>query len=292
MKRWLVAGLALFAPFCASASVAVVSQMSEVNSEVAKIAKTVSPRDIWVVYDIDMTLTKPEHPAVELANLQCHHQVLGEIFANTTREQKELAKYLAVGLYPGATTEKKTAKYVKNLQKLGVVSFALTSAKSGNITLRDSTKPIYEIRPQELNALGIHFGGAFPFETLFLKKFPADGGSFPTYNQGVICSNEKPKGAVLCAFMDEIKATPKVIVMVDDRLHNLQETRKALRARYPKVRFVAFEYTGATRDPKSIKEISADEFRAFWEPIAVQAKKNCPAPQPPRHAGKSFAPIR
>ncbi|MDR0727667.1 MAG: DUF2608 domain-containing protein [Puniceicoccales bacterium] len=289
MKRWLVVGLAWFAPFYVSAAVMNVSQMAEVNKKVVEIAQAVSPQDIWVVYDIDMTLTKPEHPAVELVNLQRYHQVLGEVFADATRDQKELAKYLAVGLYPCKTAEKKTAKCIKKLQKLGVVTFALTSAKSGNITLRDVPKPIYEIRPQELNTVGIHFEKAFPFETLFLKKFSADGGNFPTYHRGVICANDKPKGAVLCAFMDEIKTSPKVIVMVDDRRHNLQEMRKALRVSYPKVRFVAFEYTGAITSPETVKEISAEEFRAFWEPIAAQAKKNCPAPQPQRRTGRNFA---
>jgi hypothetical protein len=256
--------------------------MSEVNDRVAEIAQTVSPRDIWVIYDIDMTLTKPENPATELVNLQRHHQVLGEVFAETTQDQRELAKYLAVGLYPCKTGEKKAAKRVGELQKLGVTSFALTSAKSGNITLWDSPQPIYEIRPRVLNALGIHFEKAFPFETLSLRKFSADGGSFPIYHRGVICANEKPKGAVLCAFLDEIKASPKVIVMVDDRRQNLREMRTALRARYPYVRFVAFEYTGAATPPDAVKIISADEFRAFWEPIAARVRQDCPvAPRRP-----------
>jgi hypothetical protein len=263
--------------------------MSEVNEQIGEIAKTVPPQDIWVVYDIDMTLTKPENPALEILNLQRHHQALGEIFANTTHEQRELAKYLAVGLYPCKTAEKKTAECVKNLQKLGVTSFALTSARSGDITLRDLTQPIYEIRPRELNALGIHFERAFPFETLFLKKFSTVGGGFPVYHRGVICANEKPKGAVLWAFMDEINAAPKVIAMVDDRRHNLQEVRKTLRVHYPQIRFVAFEYTGAATPPESVKEISAEEFRTFWEPIADQAKKNCPATTAVRRTGRAFA---
>jgi hypothetical protein len=277
MRPWIMAALACLAPIRVSASIAVTAQMSEVTAKIAEIAQTVPPQDIWVVYDIDMTLTKPENPAVELVNLQRHHQVLGEIFADTTHEQRELAKYLAVGLHPCKTGEKDTAKCIKELQKLGIASFALTAAKSGAITLRDSPQPIYEIRPRELNALGIHFEKAFPFVTLFLKKFPANGGSFPTYHRGVICANEKPKGAVLCAFMDEIKTMPKVIAMVDDRRHNLLEMRKALRAHYPQIHFIAFEYTGATASQESVKIISADEFRAFWEPIAAQAKKNCQA---------------
>ncbi|MDR1457166.1 MAG: DUF2608 domain-containing protein [Puniceicoccales bacterium] len=276
MKPWILAVLACLAPFGVSAAITVTPQISEVNAKVAELAKTVLPKDIWVIYDIDMTLTKPENPAVELANLQRHHPILGEIFADTTHEQRELAKYLAVGLYPCKTAEKKTAKHIKELQKLGVTSFALTAAKSGIITFLREQKPIYEIRPRELNALGIHFEEAFPFETLFLRKFPDGESNFPTYHRGVICANEKPKGAVLCAFMDEIKVAPKIIVMVDDRRHNLKETRRALRARYPQIGFIAFEYTGAMTPPESVKIISADEFRAFWEPIAAQAKQICP----------------
>jgi hypothetical protein len=67
-----------------------------------------------------------------------------------------------------------------------------------------------------------------------------------------------------------ILLTVVIIILIDDRKKNLKEVGKYLEEFYPHIQFVGIEYQGAAG--YAPQDISATDFRAFWESLARQAK--------------------
>lgn len=139
-----------------------VKSIHEVQTKVSEILKTENPENVLVVFDIDMTLTQPDHPATFYPNLKKHQNVMKNIRDELAPEQRD---YLATSTLqlPQRLIEKDSPKIIKSMQAKGIKVIALTATLTGS--WKDSENKIIFKRKDDLQARGLIFhskGALFP----------------------------------------------------------------------------------------------------------------------------------
>jgi hypothetical protein len=284
-----------------------VHSIHEVQATVDEILKTQRAEDVLVVFDIDMTLTQPDHPATYYPSIIKFRSIIKNIFASLTPTQRDIALTLTTKL-PQRLIEKDSPKVIKNMQAKGVQVIALTASLSGH---RDDhrNKTIFK-RRDALQKKGFNFSfqgmvrvhNGCHWSRIAFEKY-AD--SYPMFYHGILCTNGENngigKGKVLEAFLSECSPgicdhkshilfskdkqveahrckapnvyEPKVIIMVDDKKANIVDAKNVLATSHPNILFVGIEYQGAF--DYAPKDISEADFIKFWQGLADQAKKIC-----------------
>lgn len=251
----------------------------EVQAKVDEILQTQRAEDVLVVYDIDMTLTYPDHPATYYPFIKKYAHILKNIFKSLTPAQQDVTLTLTTKL-PQRLIEKDSPMIVRNMQAKGVKVIAFTASLSGSWKDNQS-KTIFK-RRDLLQAIGFNF--SFPGRVVSYMNFPKYVDGYPMLYHGILCANGENsggKGKVLEAFLKQISTNkngtknyiPKVVVMVDDRKLNLDDVQKKLAISHKAVQFVGIEYQGAL--DYAPKDISEEDFTKFWETLANQAKLLC-----------------
>ncbi|MDR0428613.1 MAG: DUF2608 domain-containing protein [Puniceicoccales bacterium] len=270
----MVAGIVFCSPLGVSGEILKATGLEEINSRVEKVTKTVPAKEVWAVYNVDQTLTKPADSALDATNLRQHRDALRKLFSGLTAKQVGDVKLLSVAKTPHVLVEKNGAEVIGKLQKLGVAAFGITSSPCGTLPGEKGQRPFYAIQANRLNELDIHFEKAFPFKRVFLQSFARRDGSVPTYYNGVLLSNGESKGAALVALLKNCKTQPKVVIAVDENGGQLREMGKHLRKQFPKINFIGYEYVAPPADAAvTIKPIGEEDFLSFWKPLVDRVKK-------------------
>jgi hypothetical protein len=223
-----------------------------------------------IVFDIDETLTIPDHPAFQRANFEVHRPVIREVIHKLDPQKRTLLINTIFLVSKPLLIEEKTPSLIRAWQKQGIKTMALSSAMSGKIEDVD----LLEMRLNNFEKIGIDFSSTFPnHEELVFSDHNVYYGSSSRFRKGVLHTNSchqttssKPeKGEILIRFLKEVNCTPKKIFFADDKLELLQEVEKTLREIYPGVKFIGFHYQGALHFPTKI--LDAEELKADWEKL-------------------------
>ena len=238
--------------------------MQSVQAQVEQKAQHHDPEHVWVAFDVDMTLTEPDHPAARYRSILKHKEALKELFNSmdgpTWDRHINRITYL-----PQRLVEETTPAVIKALQSKGFHVIAFTASLSG----KSETAGIQREhrRHQVLRELGIDLTPAqtiAPDITLTTTPLHCDG--HPVFYKGLLVSNGErgshTKGSVMADFLDVVSEKPTLIVLIDDKKKNLEETHQALATRYPAIQFLGIEYQGALTS--SLDNISLQDFLAFW----------------------------
>lgn len=275
-RPFLTIGMLIFLTACKEEDKTMsVHSIHEVQAKIDEILKIQKAEDVLVVYDVDMTLTQPDHPATYYPVIKKYAHVLKNIFKTLTPAQRDVALTLTSRL-PQRLIEKDSPKIVRDMQAKGVHVIAFTASLSGS--WKDyKTKTIFN-RRDKLQALGFNF--SFPGRVVSYMDFAKYVDGYPMLYHGVLCANgdNGGKGKVLEAFLKQVSINkdstknynPKIVVMVDDRKTSLEDVQKALAISHTDIQFIGIEYQGAfDYTPQDISEI---EFTKFWETLANHAK--------------------
>lgn len=254
-----------------------VQSIHEVEIKVEEILKTQDAKDVLVVFDVDMTLTQPEHPATYYPALKKYSQFLKEIFKELSPYQRDTAVTLTTKL-PQRLIEKDSPKIISRLQAKGIKIIAFTASLSGS--WKDSKDKIIFKRRDALQRLGFNF--SFSGRVVSYMDFSMYADGYPILYHGVLCANGENngigKGKVLEAFLKQVSHNkdgskyyvPKVVVMVDDKKKNLEDIQKVLLDSYPDIEFIGVEYQGTFN--YAPKDVTEADFIGFWNDLANQAK--------------------
>lgn len=284
-----------------------VRSIHEVQAKVDEILKTQKPEDVLVVFDVDMTLTQPDHPATYYPAIKKFKSIIKNIFEPLTPAQLDIALTLTTKL-PQRLIEKDSPKIVKAMQGKGVQVIAFTASLTGHRN-DHKNKTIFK-RRDALHNMGFDFSfqqmvrehNGCHWSRIAFEKY-ADG--YPMFYHGILCVNGENngigKGKVLEAFLGECSPKicdhkshilfskdrhvevhhckapnvyePKVIVMVDNKKTNIEDAKNVLATSHPNILFVGIEYQGAF--DYAPKDISEADFIKFWQGLADQVKKIC-----------------
>jgi hypothetical protein len=227
-----------------------------------------------LAFDIDLTLTHPQHPAVCMLNMKKYSTVLEQITADLTSEQSDVMFNLSVMAAPLETVENDTTEIIRSLQQQGTKVIALTAGLVGAIR---NVNNMEQWRFAQLKQLGLDFSQSFiDLQDITFTKLPNYRGNHPRFYKGILLANggkgQSSKAATLIAFLNRVYFTPKLIVLVDDRRKILNEVAVILKEYNKEITFIGIEYTASST--YSLGEIEFEVFKNFWQNLASLAKQN------------------
>lgn len=240
----------------------VVNSMNEVQEQCHKLLSKYKPQDILCLFDIDMTLLQPDHPATYIPNIKKHFNALRKIY-NKHRGLDYTVPFMLTLALPQHIIDPASPQFIAQLQSRGVKTIAFTASLAGPI---DQWKRAECMRYEQLCHYGMDFNKSFKEQELLFDNCPKYRSSYPCFYRGVLCSNGEKgptnKGSVLKAFLERIQWTPKCIILIDDRNRNLKDVDLCLKKDYPQIQFVGIEFQGA-RHYCPIR-ICKQDFERFW----------------------------
>ncbi len=242
-------------------------------AEEVKVWREVLPNgNIWVVFDVDMTLTIPNHPAVNTPAFMAHRDIWEETVSQLTPFELDWVLTWAAHRDGGVLIEQDAVKHLDHMSKLGAKRLGLTACTSGPLDHKGSAE---EQRHHMLTSLGIDFSTDWTVNNKVFDHFEPYGYSFPLYHEGILIShgegNKARKGDVLEAFMDHCQEKPHVVIFADDRMCNLENMSATLKKTTHNIHYVGFEFLSG--NTAKIGDPSRQEFASYWRDMVSATHK-------------------
>jgi predicted DNA-binding ArsR family transcriptional regulator len=269
-----------------------VKTMKEVQNKIEEVLKNQKPENVLVAFDVDMTLTQPNHPAIYYPTIKKYVDVYKSILGQLTPAQKDLAATLTTQIVPQKLVEENTPKIIQNIQKQDVKVIALTSSLAGKI--EGFPDKMIVLRRGQLQKMGFDFTNTLKkfVGVMTFHDFKEYAGGHPMFYHGILSTNgegDVSKGDLLVVLLthvgtdyeDKVRKPvyyPKVIILVDDKKKHLANTEARLKAYDPSIQFIGIEYEGAFA--YAPQDISKEDFQKFWEDLANKAISMNRAEQP------------
>ncbi|MBM3610842.1 MAG: DUF2608 domain-containing protein [Alphaproteobacteria bacterium] len=270
ISRFLLTLFLCFCSYTVNAKMVSIKSLKDVQPYVDEAFKDSAPEEILIAFDIDMTLTQPDHPVTYYPHLKQHIDSYKEITSSLSGLEKDFLLTALTQNLPQRLIEEDTPLIIKNLQLKGIKTIAFTAVLEKIF----DNKNIKQIRFKTLNSYNISFEGSFDFKEITLKEISAYNHHHPSYYKGILFSNGENgshnKGIVLIEFLKYLPKLPSTIIIVDDKKRNLQEIEHALKHSYPHIEFIGIEYQGAF--DYAPKPISKKEFEDFWNERVKQTR--------------------
>lgn len=224
----------------------------------------------WALFDIDYTLTAPDHPMLQMALIKQNKKLFREELEKFVGDEKKLVPALMVTEAPSKLLEVEAPLLIKKLITLNVTVFGFTAIDTSSIP-NIGEVPVWRLK--ELERLGIRFSNhtnsCLPANKIEFTQFPAFRGTYPLYDQGVLYANViASKGAVLRAFIENSALKPARVILIDDSLENLQTMQQELEQL--NIPFIGLHYV--PKDCCAI-EFSEKQWRGVWDSIKKRAEK-------------------
>lgn len=253
----------------ANAEIIKLDSMHEFIKKVEQITKNHDTKDVLIIFDINGTLTIAKDAAIHKKYLKRYHDIYKSIVSNLEKDEKARLQAQITSL-PTKLIEESTADAIKKLQSKGIKTIALVAGLTGKI---GSDKRLEIIRHNNLLKAGISFAHTFPkYQDLMLEIKLYN--NLPVFYKGILNANggkgKNSKGNVLVAFLKYIAMTPKIIIMIDDKLKNLSDIATHLNKYNSETTFIGFEYQGA----KNLKpsHLTSLEFKTFWQELVNNSR--------------------
>lgn len=225
-----------------------------------------APEDLYALVDVDYTITVPAHPATHAPNVKQHYTAFNQLTQTLTPDELEKFENLALVQQPQQVIDPKVQSYLAQLKKNQIKTTAITAMLCASLT--PDTHSMTQWRYESLRALDIDFSESFPHIDVFdFTDIPSYLAAHPQYYKGILCTNgelgQHHKGTVLDAFLKHTGYRPKVIVMIDDRLKNLEDVQATLQG--SSIRFIGLHYQGGLQFVE--QPIDSRAFNEFWTDI-------------------------
>ncbi|MEC7839909.1 MAG: DUF2608 domain-containing protein [Chlamydiota bacterium] len=232
-------------------------------------------RDTLVIFDIDMTLTIPTNPALQMPNVKMYKSRFKKYKALWSKDQKTIiTNFIGLNNSP-KLLDPHTKLLIKSLQRRNIPTIALTATLAGPIL---DIQDVISYRDDLLKKLDIDFSVTSPSQDYFIfdDLLPYLGG-YPQTKKGIILANgeKNMKGVVLTRFLEAIDWTPQKVIFIDDDLSQVESMENSmgkLGVQFEGVHFRAIDDFVADK-------ISPEDFDVEWEnlhllSIEVMREKN------------------
>lgn len=223
-------------------------------------------KNTLVIFDIDLTLTMPSNTILLPENFNKYKDVTKRLLRAFNKDQIHILRHLILTQSPSRLVELNSSKIIKDLQKQGIKTIAMTASKTG--TLGNKIINFPEWRYRELKKLGIDFSKSFSHNSFF-KNLKIFHKSYPGIYKGIISTSgsKNSKGTVLQAFLNTVNYTPNHIIVIDDKMKNLISISNTLKKL--NIIFTGLLYSGANK----IIQTKTDK-QMFTKTLSNLIKKN------------------
>ena len=223
------------------------SNMAEVHKVIQSVAE--DKLDL-VLFDVDMTLTVSDHPAMFYPSLKTHHTLYKSLSAGLDKQAKQKLLQLALMQNKQMMLEPYSMPLVRSLQsRYSVMAFTGVSTENG----------FSKWRFDKLKCLG------FDFRSSSYKQEDGKVLTKGELSDGILYTNAFNKDEVLLDFLATVNHSPRRVIMIDDRIDILREVEKAIQRQGLAFEFLGIEYTYGHLYKTA--DIDATAFKEFWEAI-------------------------
>ena len=202
-------------------------------------------KNMFVAFDVDMTLIVPKNPAVYAVYYpyqKKYESTLEKIFKNLTVTRKAQIRTFGIQSSPQRLVEQDTRKIIQTLQKKGVKMIGFTTTVKRSLTIDAKKWEAWKF--DALSKLGIDFSKAFPQQKIVFNEVTPQYYHYPVYYKGILFANGIDKGKMIAPFFKHMKLKPSIFIMVDDRKSNLVSIETAIAKFDPSIQFIGIEYGG------------------------------------------------
>jgi hypothetical protein len=249
-----------------------ITSIAEVHSFILQGA--IDKTQLLVVFDMDLTLTMPQLPALLYLTKAEYRAKVQKILSPL--QDAERRKVLTLGLQVSQhqLIEELAPEIIQDIQSTEIKSIVLTANLTGQL---NNDAPLELQRFQKLKELGIVLKNICTQERVLLaNNLPSCSENSPIYYRGILCANGEPrtniKGPALVSFLHYIQFYPQQIIMIDDKREHLAYVQQTLATLQPTIQFVGFEYVGVYKHiPKVIDE---EYFSSYWEGLVDQVLRS------------------
>lgn len=228
-------------------------------------------KDTLVVFDVDMVLLNTKEIVFQIPNLDLHDSIISLMKSQYSHEEFDYLVHCALVRIEFELLHPLMSEIVKRLQTLNIPTMACTALLSGII---DSKYDMMEWRTNQLALFGIDFSLTAPDDAAFQSiQFPTYRGNVPQYKKGVMITNSEHslthKGMVLTSLLSTMPVMPKQIIMIDDKMQNLENIQMSLDEISYEGSYLAVEFTAAKYVDCPI--ISVEEFTLGLQKLLIDA---------------------
>lgn len=227
-------------------------------------------KDVWILFDVDYTLTCPSTPMLHLDFLIKHKIAWKEVMKDLTEEEKLLIPVIMITSSENKLMDVSSISLISSLKKRGATVFAFTAADTSYYPDVGSF-PLW--REKELRNLGIDFtqdkDSILPLDPVQLTTFQPYRNTYPLFQSGILYSNVLPsKGAVLANFIDLVDRKPRHVVFIDDTKHNLHSVSEKLKQLNIPSTMLLYRQEGK----EASFEFREEKWMEMWEKIFQRLK--------------------
>lgn len=263
----------VFVLFIISASFFVSRIQSEQVSDMREIQCILETTDSssLVIFDIDMVLVQPAHPAFQMLNMKKYSPICKKVMKDIPQDKRMIFLCLMTCAYDSVLIHSCIPEIVSGLKNRRIPTMALTNNLTG--TLGDFVN-LEQTRINTLRRLGIDFSKTAPHSlSLDFEDLPLYRGYPTKFMEGVLFVNGTvtSKGEALLAFLRKISFYPTKIIFIDDREDNLRSVEDAVNNLDKPIVFKGIHFTGAQAYPSDF--ISEEEFKNYWQLLAAKTKE-------------------
>jgi len=241
---------------------AATADLADVTADVLELVEQAGRDQVLVVFDIDNTLLAMEQGLGSdqwydwqkslATDDPCNRQYVGDRFA------AQGAIYFASAMRP---TQADGAAQVKKIQDQGVKVISVTS--------RGMDYRLQTFRELRRNGFSFSFSAIGPAGGYADPFMPVENGRLSRYEDGVFLTAGQHKGQMLQSLLSKTGThAPAVIVMADDKQHNLDAVKETFAALDIPVH--AWRYTG---EDGNVAAFDPEQANAQWQSLENPLRK-------------------
>lgn len=211
-----------------------------------------------VIFDVDDVLIRKKDLILNSVHKEYNHSLANEIPNRHSKQDSEQYWSIVLLSAKNELIDPKIVNIIKNIQKKGVKTLALTSIMTGKLGKIPSLED-WDIERLSQNNINFHnsWENVLPYQ--FTNLVPKEPNRYPTFKNGIIFTAGLAKGEILKQFLHHANFKPKKIIFIDDKLKNL-ESVEAFCAQ-ENIGFTGFEYVASKNKSQAKLDIERAKFQ-------------------------------
>lgn len=230
----MIKKLLMICCFIASCSIlqGVIFEVKDLN-KLEEEARNLYNSDL-VLFDIDYTILSPKDVALKSCGKGLRRQFLNVL------DIKRKEYLLSITALEGEEELMDSAfpSLIQRIQKNNIPVIGLTALETGEF---GKISHLEDWRIKQLKKFNIDFSSAFhAYNPIVLSESNQRNGRYPVFKNGVLFTNDQPKGPILADFLRKICWKPKKILFMDDSMEQLKSVESATQVLG--IEFIGFHY--------------------------------------------------
>jgi uncharacterized protein DUF2608 len=177
-----------------------------------------------LLWDVDKTLVIPNDQILTPGNEKMFKHLLSLYLSDKSIVEREKLISIIFHRTSFDLIDPSVINMIEYLKSKSIPMIAFTAMSTGTLGVISNME---NWRRNQLELLGIDFSSTFPQNNRLYLHDTFHKGS-PVFFEGVLCSDQLPKGPVLATFLEKINWKPQKIIFIDDDFDFLSSVEESL----------------------------------------------------------------